>query len=142
HLPLAIPRPLATGAPGEGYPLPWSIYTWLPGADAATARVDDLLAAARDLASFLGALRRLDTAGGLSPGAHNYFRGVPLAVRDTETRAAIVELATLLNVGLEHNLGVGLDLDAALAAWEAALQAPLWGRPPVWIHGDLAPLNF
>ena len=27
-------------------------------------------------------------------------------------------------------------------AWEAALAAPVWDRPPVWIHGDLQPGNL
>src|SRR4051812_27267929 len=25
------PRPVALGEPGAGYPLPWSVQTWLPG---------------------------------------------------------------------------------------------------------------
>lgn len=25
------PEPVALGEPGEGYPLPWSVQTWLPG---------------------------------------------------------------------------------------------------------------
>jgi hypothetical protein len=29
-----------------------------------------------------------------------------------------------------------------LAAWNAALQAPAWHGPPVWIHGDLLPGNL
>jgi aminoglycoside phosphotransferase (APT) family kinase protein len=28
------------------------------------------------------------------------------------------------------------------AAWEAALAAPEWQRPPVWIHGDLDARNL
>jgi aminoglycoside phosphotransferase (APT) family kinase protein len=32
HTPFATPRPIAIGEPGTGYPLPWSIITWLPGA--------------------------------------------------------------------------------------------------------------
>src|SRR5689334_3102986 len=27
----ATPEPVAIGEPGEGYPLPWSVQTWLPG---------------------------------------------------------------------------------------------------------------
>ena len=26
-----IPEPVALGDPGPGYPLPWSVQTWLPG---------------------------------------------------------------------------------------------------------------
>src|SRR5439155_12122997 len=33
-------------------------------------------------------------------------------------------------------------LAAVTAAWEAALQAPAWSGPPVWIHGDLIPVNL
>jgi aminoglycoside phosphotransferase (APT) family kinase protein len=35
-----------------------------------------------------------------------------------------------------------VDIAAATAAWEAALQASAWGGPPVWVHGDLSPLNL
>jgi aminoglycoside phosphotransferase (APT) family kinase protein len=28
------------------------------------------------------------------------------------------------------------------AAWEAALEAPQWPGPPVWIHGDLDARNL
>ncbi|MEC7869323.1 MAG: phosphotransferase, partial [Candidatus Poribacteria bacterium] len=53
-----------------------------------------------------------------------------LADRDGYTRAAIAESASLV------------DSDAVTAAWERDLQAPVWGGPPVWIHGDLAPGNL
>ena len=35
-----------------------------------------------------------------------------------------------------------LDVDTVTAVWEAALQAPIWHDPPVWIHGDLQSGNF
>ena len=35
-----------------------------------------------------------------------------------------------------------LDADAVTAVWEAALQAPAWRGPPVWIHGDLQSGNL
>jgi aminoglycoside phosphotransferase (APT) family kinase protein len=34
-----------------------------------------------------------------------------------------------------------VDTEAATAAWEAALRASAWHRPPVWIHGDLSSGN-
>lgn len=130
HLPLAIPVPLATGAPGEGYPWPWAVCRWLPGANAADERPADLHQAARDLASFIVALERLPTTGWPDPGPPTSFRGVPLATRDDAVREALVSLRGLL------------DAEAALAAWEACLQAPEWGRAPVWIHADMQPLNL
>lgn len=55
---------------------------------------------------------------------------VPLAMRDAHTRAAIATL---------HGI---LDADAVTAAWDAALHAPAWRGPPVWIHGDLQSGNL
>ncbi|HEX2183462.1 MAG TPA: aminoglycoside phosphotransferase family protein [Rubrobacteraceae bacterium] len=128
-LPLPIPVPLARGEPGEGYPFPWSVYRWLEGEPAVTARVDDAVEFARTLARFLIALRRIDPAGGPRPGRHNFFRGGPLTVYDAETRRAIAALDGRI------------DADAATAAWEAALAAA-WHGPPVWFHGDVAAGNL
>jgi aminoglycoside phosphotransferase (APT) family kinase protein len=129
-LPLAIPVPLAKGTPGEGYPWHWSVYQWLDGENAAIEPITNPCAAARDLAQFIAALQRIDATGGPLPGVHNSFRGVPLATRDAETRAAIASLDDML------------DTDGVTAAWDAALQVPAWHGPPVWIHGDLSPLNL
>jgi aminoglycoside phosphotransferase (APT) family kinase protein len=125
QLPLAIPVPLAKGSPAEGYPWDWSVCRWLDGDNATIERFGDPHQAAKDLANFVVALKRIDTADGPLAGAHNFGRGVPLAERDTATRAAIVAL------------GGTIDMAAATAAWEAALAAPAWDGPPVWIHGDL-----
>jgi aminoglycoside phosphotransferase (APT) family kinase protein len=129
-LPLAIPVPLAKGTPGEGYPWHWSVYRWLDGENATPERIADPCQAATELAHFIAALQRIDPAGGPPPGPHNFSRGVPLAMRDPPTRAAIATLHDTLDVG------------AVTAAWEAALQAPAWRRPPVWIHGDLQSGNL
>ena len=45
-LPLAVPVPLALGAPGEGYPYAWAIYRWLEGDTATDGHVDRNRAAA------------------------------------------------------------------------------------------------
>lgn len=130
HLPLAIPIPLGKGAPAEGYPWSWSIYPWLEGENATLDRLADLSQAATDLAQFITALQQIDSTGGPLPGSHNFFRGVPLATRDVATRQAIAELSGKI------------DTKAATAAWEAALQTPMWDRHPVWIHGDLQSGNL
>src|SRR5205085_7734601 len=52
HLPLPVPVPLAEGSPGEGYPFPWSIYSWLDGRPATDVAVDRAQAA-EDLAGFI-----------------------------------------------------------------------------------------
>lgn len=124
HLPLAIPAPLAMGVPAEGYPWPWAVYRWVEGENATHHRIADLRQAAIDLARFISALQRIDPTGGPRAGADR-SRGVPLAARDTQTRVAIAAL---------HG---ALDTDAATAQWEAALHAPAWPAPGVWLHGDL-----
>jgi aminoglycoside phosphotransferase (APT) family kinase protein len=130
HLPLAIPVPLAKGAPGEGYPWQWSVYQWLEGENATIEYIADPGQAATELAQFIAALQRIDPTDGPLPGVHNSFRGVPLSTRDAETRAAIAALDGMLDTG------------AVTAAWDDALQAPAWQGPPVWLHGDISPLNL
>lgn len=125
RVPLAIPVPLAKGIPADGYPWHWSVSRWLEGENATIDRIADLREAATDLAVFVAALQRIDPSGGPAPGPHNSFRGVPLAMRDPPTRAAIASL---------HGT---LDTDAVTAAWKAALNAPAWPGPGVWLHGDL-----
>lgn len=129
-LPLAIPVPLAHGQPGEGYPWRWSVYCWLDGENVSIESIANPRQAAIDLAQFIVALQRIDATGGPPPGSSNSLRGEPLARRDRGTRAA---LATL------HG---ALDTGAATAAWETALAAPAWRRPPVWLHGDLQSGNL
>lgn len=129
-LPLAIPVPLAKGSPGEGYHWRWSVYRWLEDETVTAGRLADSCQAASELAQFIAALQRVDPAGGPVPGAHNFHRGVPLAMRDTATRSAI------------STLGGRLDVAAATSAWDAALQAPAWRNAPVWVHGDLQPGNL
>ncbi|RMF76469.1 MAG: aminoglycoside phosphotransferase family protein, partial [Chloroflexi bacterium] len=130
HLPLAIPTPLARGKPGAGYPFQWSIYRWLDGDNAMLDRITDPAQMATQLAQFINALQHIDTTGGPCPGSHNFSRGVPLVMRDADTRAAIDSL---------HGI---IDTDAASAAWDAALNTPAWNNPPVWIHGDLQSGNL
>jgi aminoglycoside phosphotransferase (APT) family kinase protein len=129
-LPLAVPVPLAEGMPAEGYPFTWSVYSWLKGENATSGGITDLGQLAADLAQFVAALQRIDPSGGPSPGEHNFFRGVPLAERDAATRAAIASLEGKI------------DADQVAPAWEGALRAPEWNRPPVWIHGDLDARNL
>jgi aminoglycoside phosphotransferase (APT) family kinase protein len=129
-LPLAVPVPLAEGLPAEGYPFPWSVYGWLTGENATIERITDRSQLATDLAQFVAALQRIDPTGGPAPGEHNFFRGVPLGMRDEGTRAAIASLSGRIDAG------------AVTVAWDEALQAPEWERPPVWIHGDLDARNL
>ncbi|MES2202278.1 MAG: aminoglycoside phosphotransferase family protein, partial [candidate division FCPU426 bacterium] len=130
QLPLAIPIPLASGAPGEGYLFEWAVYSWLPGENLVDTPVRDKNQLALDMAQFITALQRISPQGGPLPAEHNFFRGVPLQQRDAATRKAI------------EALGPQIDVNAVNALWEAALLAPRWSGPPVWIHGDLDARNL
>jgi aminoglycoside phosphotransferase (APT) family kinase protein len=136
RLPLAIPVPLAKGRPGEGYPSDWSVYPWLPGENATLEKLADPIDAARELARFVAALQRIDPTGGPVPGTHNSGRGVPLAMRDQATCEAIA--ATVAIAGVRDRF----DAAALTTAWDAALAAPAWTGPPVWLHGDLQSGNL
>ncbi|WP_433515493.1 aminoglycoside phosphotransferase family protein [Nonomuraea sp. CA-143628] len=127
HLPLALPVQLAMGRPAEGYPYDWSVYEWLPGANA-NGTIDDLDQAAVDLAAFVAALRQVTTAG--APPRSPHSRGGPLAESDASVRQAIVQL------------GDRIDGDATLRSWQESLDAPVWDGPELWLHGDLLPGNL
>lgn len=124
-LPLNIPVPLAKGKPSDGYPWQWSVYRWLEGEDATSAPITNPRDAAADLAKFITALQQIEATDGPPPGQHNFYRGVPLAMRDDETRDAIAAL---------HDV---IDVDEATTAWDTAIETPAWNGPPVWLHGDL-----
>jgi aminoglycoside phosphotransferase (APT) family kinase protein len=126
RLPLPIPYPERTGVPGCGYPYSWSVVPYLPGVPAAQASSFDPAAAAAAVGGFLGALHVPAPAD--APA--NPFRGVPLAER-AGTFAANLTL-----------IGGQVDRHAVLRAWDAALAAPRYDGPPVWLHGDLHPANI
>jgi len=130
HLPLAIPRPLAVGQPGEAYPWQWSVYGWLEGDEASLDNLASVEQAAVALAQFIHSLENLDASGGPRAGSGNFYRGVPLKERDAPTRAAIASLKDLL------------DTAALVAAWEKALAVPAYTGLAKWVHGDLRPGNL
>jgi aminoglycoside phosphotransferase (APT) family kinase protein len=125
HLPLAVPLPVAAGAPEAAFPYPWSVVRWLPGELATLDRLDDPVRAALDLAAFVRALQGIDPTGGPT-----HPRGLP--VRSQEG---------MVWVGIERLRGE-VDADAVIAAWERILKVPDYDGPPVWFHGDLAYLNL
>jgi aminoglycoside phosphotransferase (APT) family kinase protein len=125
HLPLAIPEPVAKGHPASWYPFSWAIYRWIDGQPYADELVDDEHQAARDLARFVVELRRIGPVIGAPRGGRK-----PLRELDAVARAAIESARDVI------------DSDAATAAWERALEAPVWDGTPVWIHTDLLRPNL
>ena len=61
--PFATPEPVAIGEPGADFPLPWSVQTLLPGTTATEVDPGDSVAFADDLATFIKAVRSIDTRG-------------------------------------------------------------------------------
>lgn len=126
HLPVDIPLPYGRGVPAEGYPHAWSIYRWLEGETPRPGDLPDPEGLARDLAGFILALQRVSTEG--APVSERGTR--TLAMLDAPTRAALAASRGLI------------DTDAATSAWNAALRAPAWRGPKVWVHADLLPGNL
>jgi aminoglycoside phosphotransferase (APT) family kinase protein len=120
---------VARGEPDAEFLYPWSVYRWLDGEPASTARIGDLSDYATTLASFLNALGRVDATNGPPPGQHNFFRGGPLGTYEAETITAIDALAD--EIPVEDVKCVWADADATS-----------WERDPVWIHGDVAASNL
>lgn len=136
HLPLPIPKPLAQGAPAEGFPYPWSVYEWLPGERTDLAGLTDLRRTAADLAEFLAALQSINATDGPPPEWSNGFRGCDLAdPRDSPV------VASYMTHRIDRLDGI-LDTGPIRALWARGLAAPVWSSPPVWVHGDPAPGNL
>ncbi|MFC4043059.1 aminoglycoside phosphotransferase family protein [Dactylosporangium siamense] len=120
------PEPVGIGAPGAGYPSPWSIQTWLPGTIATALDPGDSVPFAEDLAEFIAGVRTIDTAG-RTFGGHG--RGGALQDHD-----AWIETC------LHHSEGL-LDVPALRRAWATMRLLPRGGRPDLMNHADLMPGN-
>ena len=126
RLPLAVPVPVFTGEPGDGYPWRWSIARWLPGMVAAAAPPADAGEAGRALAAFLEALHQPAPA----EAPVNAFRGVPLGARAESVQRTARALEGVV------------DADRVLTLWESLRDTPAWEGPALWLHGDLHPCNL
>jgi aminoglycoside phosphotransferase (APT) family kinase protein len=93
-----------------------------PALDAPLTRFDE---AAASLGTFL---RSLHTRAP-SDAPHNPGRGVALAQREAAFEQRVSQLRDTI------------DADATRNVWRAALEAPRWSDPPVWLHGDLHAAN-
>ena len=125
RLPLAVPVPLACGAPDETFPFPWAVFSWVNGEPATPDRLADARAAMVTLAAFIESLQAIDASEGPAPRG----RGGPLAPREEPMRAAVGRLHDRIDVRLVAEI------------WEDALTAPIWDRRVVWLHGDLDARN-
>ncbi|WP_203675327.1 aminoglycoside phosphotransferase family protein, partial [Streptomyces sp. SID13666] len=94
--PFPVPEPVTLGEPGAGYPMPWSVQTWLPGTVASEADPSGSDAFAQDLATFIAALRKVGTAGRRLRGGGG--RGGVLTDHDEWMEECFEESAGLLDV--------------------------------------------
>jgi aminoglycoside phosphotransferase (APT) family kinase protein len=125
HCPVPAPRPVALGEPGCGYPLPWSMQTWLPGTTAVDADPAGSVTFAHDLAALVAALRAVDTGGRRFDGDN---RGGDLR---------------------RHDAWVATCLRRDEGPFEVEVLRELWNRfrdlpresPDAMTHGDLIPGN-
>ena len=123
--PFATPEPLGIGQPGRGYPLPWSVQTWLPGTTAAEQDFGASVPLARDLARFIRGVRSIDTQGRSFAGDG---RGGDLRAHDAWMEECFAQSGQLLDVPRLRRL------------WAEFRNLPRTS-PDVMTHGDLIPGN-
>jgi aminoglycoside phosphotransferase (APT) family kinase protein len=121
----ATPEPVVIGEPGAGYPLPWSVQTWVPGIPAAEVDVSGSTAFARDLGVFIRAVRSIDTRGRTFAGAG---RGGDLRRHDAWMEECFTRSEHLVDVPRLRRI------------WADLRELPR-AAPDVMTHGDLIPGN-
>ncbi|MCK0115617.1 aminoglycoside phosphotransferase (APT) family kinase protein [Isoptericola sp. CG 20/1183] len=127
RLPVVVPVAVRVGRPSPAldYPWSWSVVPWTAGVRAADVPVGRRRRIARPLAAFHRALH----VPAPSDAPVNPFRNAPLPTRGTALRGRVER-------------GVVPDGEKVLALWARLVDAPPWGDPPVWIHGDPHPGNL
>jgi aminoglycoside phosphotransferase (APT) family kinase protein len=121
----AVPELVALGAPGHGYPLPWSVQDWLPGR---TGDEDDPAGSvhfARELAEFIAGVRAIGTRGRTFSGRG---RGGDLKAHDA-----------WMSTCLRKSEGL-LDVRRLSRMWATFRELPR-EAPDAMSHGDLIPGN-
>ncbi|GAA1749008.1 aminoglycoside phosphotransferase family protein [Luedemannella helvata] len=119
------PEPVAIGEPGAGYPMPWSVQTWVPGVVATDEDPAGSVGFAYDLAEFIQGVRAIDTRGRAFRG---YGRGGDLTAHDDWMRTCF-----------ERSEGL-LDVARLRRVWADLRELPRAGAD-VMTHGDLIPGN-
>lgn len=122
---LPVPKPVTLGKPGTGYPMPWSVQTWLPGTVAFDADPGGSDAFAEDLAAFIATLRDAETGGRTFNGEN---RGGVLTRHDDWMAKCFKDSERLL------------DVPRLRQVWSHFRELPRTGAD-VMSHGDLIPGN-
>jgi aminoglycoside phosphotransferase (APT) family kinase protein len=120
------PEPVALGEPGAGYPLPWSVQTWLPGTVATDDDPGESVGFAHDVAEFIRDVRAIGTGGRVFAGGG---RGGDLRDHDAWLETCFARSGRLLDVPRLRRL------------WARLRELPRGSAPDVLNHGDLIPGN-
>jgi aminoglycoside phosphotransferase (APT) family kinase protein len=120
------PEPVALGEPGAGYPLPWSVQSWLPGVVATDEDPSESVAFAHDPAAFITDARAIDTRGRTFGGKG---RGGDLRSHDAWMETCFGHSEQLLDVPRLRRM------------WAVMRSLPRRGAGDVMTHGDLIPGN-
>lgn len=123
--PFPTPQHMALGDPGAGYPMPWSVQTWLSGTTASECDPSDSNDLAQDLATFISALRKAETRGRTFSGSN---RGGVLTDHDE-----------WVDECFENSEGL-LDVPRLRRVWSHLRELPR-KDDDVMSHGDLTPGN-
>lgn len=120
------PEPVAIGEPGAGYPLPWSVQTWVPGVVATDKDPGESVRFAHDLAEFITDVRAIDTRGRTFNGQG---RGGDLRSHDQWMETCFQHSEQLL------------DVPRLRRTWAAMRHLPRGENRDLMTHGDLIPGN-
>jgi aminoglycoside phosphotransferase (APT) family kinase protein len=120
-----VPEPVTLGRPGHGYPLPWSVQTWLPGVTATEDDPGDSAGFAHDLAELVIDVRGIATRGRMFSGTG---RGGDLRSQDAWMETCFRHSEQLLDVPRLRRL------------WGRLRELPRTA-PDAMTHGDLIPGN-
>jgi aminoglycoside phosphotransferase (APT) family kinase protein len=122
----ATPQPVALGQPGAGYPMPWSVQTWVAGITADDRDPGASAGFACDLAEFITGVRAISTGGRRFSGGG---RGGVLRDHDAFVRTCLSRSGSLLDVPRLERM------------WPRMRELPRGLDPDVMSHKDLIPGN-
>jgi aminoglycoside phosphotransferase (APT) family kinase protein len=123
--PFATPEPVAIGEPGAGFPLPWSVQSWLAGTTATVVDPGSSTAFAQDLSTFIRGVRSIGTRGRTFAGSG---RGGDLHSHDDWMQTCFQRSEQLFDVRRLRRM------------WASFRELPRTAVD-VMTHGDLIPGN-
>ncbi|HEY5890842.1 MAG TPA: aminoglycoside phosphotransferase family protein [Acidimicrobiia bacterium] len=126
HTQFRIPEPVAIGKPGDGYPLPWAVQTWLPGVTVSRQDQSGSFDFARDLATFVGELAAIEVGDRVFAGEG---RGGDLQSHDEWIEICL------------SNIEPPLDTSHLGEMWAYFRELPRESSDAM-THGDLVPGNL